>query len=260
MQGTYRTAEEREAFKAATRDVNIPHIQRDEIAPVLDLLPSREDLIVLDIGAHKGSWAAAILRSAPRQVKHIFCVDASPENYRELTRREDNLVLTMDEQRFVSVYPYAMSDEPGAITLHTNDDGSPLASVYQNVLRGWGSDGPALSQKFVIPADTVDNFVERQRLEHVHVLKVDTEGHELSVFKGAKRTLADKRVDVILFEFGVHQVQARNYFVDFFDFFAEHGYRMHTAEHGVLKAIPEYTWEFENLSRLHHMLAVADRT
>jgi FkbM family methyltransferase len=186
-------------------------------------------------------------------------IDASPENFRELTNAWDHLTLSPDELRLTSAYPFAMSSQHGAVEIHTNEDGSPLASIYPGVTRGWGDAGAKLSTTITVPTDTVDSFMARQRLDRVNVLKVDVEGHEMSVFEGAAKALADKAIDLVAFEFGLHQVQSRNFFVDFFDMFSgRYDYRMYTAENGVLSSIPAYSFHFENLSRQYVMYAVAD--
>jgi hypothetical protein len=102
----------------------------------------------------------------------------------------------------------------------------------------------------------VDAFIERQRLDRVHVLKADVEGHEMPVFQGAVDSLKRRLIDIVFFEFGIHQIQSRNYFIDFFNFFAEFGYRMMVVENGALRPIDHYSFEFENLSRLYSMVAV----
>ena len=259
MQGTFRGAETRAWHRDQWSQIVIPDLIRDEVTPLIELLPTTDDLVAIDIGANKGWWTAALLRTLPGKVRHVHMIDASPENFRELANAWDHLTLSPEELRLTSAYPFAMSSGHGAVTLHTNEDGSPLASVYPGVTRGWGEAGAQMSTTITVPTDTVDSFMERQQLSRVNILKVDVEGHEMAVFEGAARSLAQKAIDVVAFEFGLHQVQSRNFFVDFFDLFSgRYGYRMYTAENGVLASIPAYSFHFENLSRQYVMYAVAD--
>merc|ERR1719382_59930 len=48
-----------------------------------------------------------------------------------------------------------------------------------------------------VPADTLDNLIGNQ---HVLWMKIDTQGHDAVVLKGAEKTLSEGRVDVITFE------------------------------------------------------------
>ena len=46
----------------------------------------------------------------------------------------------------------------------------------------------------------MDQFCETERIERINFLKVDVEGFELSVLRGAERLLKEHRVDYICFE------------------------------------------------------------
>src|SRR6185503_14354274 len=49
---------------------------------------------------------------------------------------------------------------------------------------------------------TIDAFCDREEIYHIHFLKLDVEGHELSVLNGAKRMLDSGKISIIQFEFG----------------------------------------------------------
>ena len=52
-----------------------------------------------------------------------------------------------------------------------------------------------------VPVLTVDQLVARDDIKHVDFLKIDTEGHDMTVLQGAKDTIAKRAVTVIMFEF-----------------------------------------------------------
>jgi hypothetical protein len=52
-----------------------------------------------------------------------------------------------------------------------------------------------------VPCITLDQFCEQEKVDHIDILKVDTEGHDLSVLKGATRTLRDRGVSFVHVEF-----------------------------------------------------------
>jgi FkbM family methyltransferase len=52
-----------------------------------------------------------------------------------------------------------------------------------------------------VECDTLDNFCEGLGIEHIDVLKVDTEGHDLAVLQGARRMLSQHRIRSIYVEF-----------------------------------------------------------
>jgi FkbM family methyltransferase len=52
-----------------------------------------------------------------------------------------------------------------------------------------------------VECDTLDNLCDRLGIEHIDVLKVDTEGHDLAVLQGAGRMLSQHRIRSIYVEF-----------------------------------------------------------
>lgn len=54
-----------------------------------------------------------------------------------------------------------------------------------------------------VEVTTVDKLVEDRNLDHVDVLTIDTEGHDPAVLQGARKTLREKGVGLLVFE--VHQ-------------------------------------------------------
>lgn len=61
---------------------------------------------------------------------------------------------------------------------------------------------PKRSKYSYLPVEltSVDKFCEERRLDHVDVLKVDTEGNDIRVLQGAEKTLRDRGVKMIAFE------------------------------------------------------------
>lgn len=53
----------------------------------------------------------------------------------------------------------------------------------------------------LVPVLTVDEVVSQHQLEHVDVLKIDTEGHDPLVLLGASNLLATHRVTLVIFEY-----------------------------------------------------------
>jgi hypothetical protein len=63
---------------------------------------------------------------------------------------------------------------------------------------------------------TIDIFCLKNKINHIHFLKIDVEGHELAVLKGAAKMLENKQIDVIQFEFGAGNSFSKTFFLDFF--------------------------------------------
>jgi FkbM family methyltransferase len=67
---------------------------------------------------------------------------------------------------------------------------------------GMGSVGPQfLSEPTLVPAETLDCILAEENVTEVSVLKVDVEGFEAAVFRGAARLLNGPRPPLVVFEF-----------------------------------------------------------
>ena len=94
--------------------------------------------------------------------------------------------------------------------------GSSHASVYQGVIEEHHVvQSRGCSEAIEVPVTTVDLFLKKRGIERVDLMKVDVEGLELSVLKGAKDAFAADRIQMVQFEFSELDVYARTFFHDF---------------------------------------------
>ncbi len=151
--------------------------------------------VVFDVGAHIGeiSVPAARLCGPPGKV---FAFEPVAES---CARLRENLKLNGCENIFLQ--PVAVGERAGAVQMNVfpaahsawNSQGRP---VYA------GADGVpvATSTQGDVPCATLDEFCAAQEIAQIHFLKVDVEGYERDVFRGAARLLNERRVDTICFE------------------------------------------------------------
>jgi FkbM family methyltransferase len=109
---------------------------------------------------------------------------------------------------------HGFGDCEGTFVLHSDSDGSGLASLYDRNLRYFGI---SLSHSEQVSIATVDNFCATERIERIHLLKLDVEGHELKVLEGATEMLRSGAIDFIQFEFGGCNIDSKTYFRDFYE-------------------------------------------
>ena len=119
-------------------------------------------------------------------------------------------------------------------------------SAGERVLRvpGWENSPGASLEEAVAPGDR-DRLVAADTLDHqlegagrIALVKVDVEGHELAVFRGAARTLAESR-PVLLFECEARHLTGRTP-RDVFTYLEGLGYRGQFFSPGGLRPVAEF--------------------
>lgn len=130
--------------------------------------------VVYDVGSSVGLWSIAAATLASNVI--AFEPDPAIRN-----RLEQNIRL--NHLKNIRAYPYAISDENGTTTLHTNgaDNVSPS-------LGGANVKNLALGQ-IEVEAKTLDAFISARSTPPPTILKVDIEGAEYQALLGARKLL-----------------------------------------------------------------------
>lgn len=169
------------------------------------LLPTLSEGVVLDVGANNGHYAAFLRRRLAD--RRIVAVEPHPVTYPVLVAAVAGLR--------VETQNLALSDSVGTMELHdfADDDGSTQASLSRASVGLFAGSTVA----HAVEVTTLDRFADAQGLGRVAFLKIDTEGHDINVLRGARGLLDAGRVDVIQFEFIPANVGARVFMRDFFE-------------------------------------------
>ena len=195
-----------------------------------------ESETVFDVGANAGEWAALALGVNPKLSLH--CFEPNGAAFRLLSERA-----FPDNVRRNNV---GMSSTQGQRELYLFEDGSGLNSMYrrEGLEDGWGLETQQRTQ--VIQVDTVDHYCANHGIGNIDLLKMDVEGHELEVLKGASRMIANGRIRAIQFEYGGCNIDARVLLQDFFRLLRPSGYTLFKVFPGELRRVERYDQRFEN--------------
>ncbi len=159
--------------------------QRQEIATVLSAL--RPGDAAADIGSHKGAYVYW-LRHAVGSGGKVFAFEPQAS----LAAYLESACAAMCWSN-VWVNGCALSDHEGTATLHVPGTGtSPGAS-----LRKPGPESTVAGRSQLCRVDTLDHVLSGET--GLKFMKIDVEGHELQVLRGAQETIA-RNAPVILFE------------------------------------------------------------
>lgn len=156
----------------------------DTLSVILDELAPGGTFI--DIGANVGVFTLPAAKRVGENGR-VLAAEASPDILPYLFHN-----LAQNEARAVTVINSAICDTTGSVPFYR----APSEKF------GMGSLGAQFNGESIdVPARTLDDVLKEHRISGVDVLKVDVEGFELAVFRGARNLLADRRPPLILFEF-----------------------------------------------------------
>ena len=114
----------------------------------------------------------------------------------------------------IKKYNFGFGSENTSMFLNYDNQGSGLASVYERKLGHMNID---FSKKEKIEIKKIDDFCKEHDINNIDLLKMDVEGHELEVLKGAEKMLSNNSISAIQFEFGGANIDSRTYFQDFYN-------------------------------------------
>ncbi|UCJ08159.1 FkbM family methyltransferase [Chitinophaga pendula] len=159
--------------------------------------------VVLDIGANHGNYAA-MLRKLKVKLP-IFAFEPHPAAFAKLEQ-------TAAEYDFTAIQQGASNETTTALIYdYAGGEGSEHASMYKEVIAGFRN---SAVDEVHISLTTIDEFVETNHISRIALLKIDTEGNELNVLKGARQTIAAGLIDAVQVEFNEMNVIARTFLKD----------------------------------------------
>ncbi len=172
--------------------------------------------IALDIGANVGAWTRALLERIPEggASARVFAFEPVAGTRAILEER----VGSSRGNARVSIVPFALSNEVARRPMFVLGDGAGTNSLHAG--------DPFVIRTEEVATDTVDLFCQRESIEHVDLMKVDTEGHDFAVLEGAGGMLARAAIEVVQFEYNHRWIDARHYLRDAFELLTPLGYRI----------------------------------
>jgi FkbM family methyltransferase len=163
-----------------------------------------------DVGANVGHYSRALRKYFP--YARIWAFEPHPEAFKKLYEAVDALG--------VSCVELAVGEKAGVAQLfeHRGNELSTVASLEASTLDFFGGVGSSYDIKLT----TIDEFCETKKIEKIDFLKVDTEGFDLFVLRGAARMLRERKIGIIEFEFVPACLKTRVLMKDFIDLLDGH--------------------------------------
>jgi FkbM family methyltransferase len=150
------------------------------------LLANVRSPTVFDVGANVGQSVTAFRELFPGSILHSF--EPGPGAFRQLkanTRGVDN----------VHLVNAGVGSASGTQVLSENEH-SDMSSFLRPAKAAWGS----IVSETQIAVTTLDEYCGANHVNHIDLLKIDTQGYEFEVLQGATRLMAANQIRLIYME------------------------------------------------------------
>jgi FkbM family methyltransferase len=173
-------------------------------------LAQQLDGVLVDVGANTGFYS--LVGVAARKSLKVLAFEPDPK---VLPILRDNLKIN-DVHRRVRVFPIALSDSRGQAHLYVPTQEHGLVETSSSLESDFKS---AHSEVIDVPMSTVDDVIAAERIKKVAMIKVDVEGHEAAVLRGARKTVRNHRPILFVEVLPKADIHSLN------DFIHERGYK-----------------------------------
>ena len=170
--------------------------------------------VVFDVGANVGDYSLLVRRHLPSAV--IYAFEPARSVYAELARR-----VSSDGNRG-GPFNLGFSDSAQTLDLYSYTVGGQEVSLLSSLDQRRPTQALEVKTRASerVRVETIDRFCAAEGVGRIDFLKLDVEGHELSVLRGARRMLDERRIAMLQFEFGPSNIYSRTYFYDFWSLLA----------------------------------------
>ena len=182
---------------------------------IIDFFKKKEQLnkiTIIDVGAHEGETIHLFAKNF--NLEKMICYEASKVNFNKLKMLKNkfnnfnfeiNNIALGSEKKEMSFF---QTSESSSSTFCKIDQESNYFKRKKKILDFFYSSKYIVNSE-LIKLETIDNEFIRYDLKNVDILKIDTEGFEFDVIKGAKDKI--KNIKYIYFEHHYDKMIIKNY-------------------------------------------------
>ena len=190
---------------------------------IIDHFNTKQGDTVVDIGAHMGKYTLIASMCVGANGK-VIAIEAHPGNYEMLNRN-----IKLNGLTNVTTLNFAVYSKEGKIKLYMPGEKSNR-TIYNTLISTRATD----EEKFVeVNADTLDDLLQNNEIScaNVNWIKIDVEGAELEVLKGAHNIMSNSKNITLLIE--VHDIEnGKNVYKPIMDLMEKYNFEIEF----------EYTW------------------
>lgn len=199
--------------------------------------------VVFDVGSNKGDWTREALKINLNLTIIAFEPDLTMHAIFEANKFSKNV--RCENQGL------GAKKEKRILYLHKESPG-----MNSFVKRSLFNENELVPKEAII--NTVDAYCAERHIGKIDFMKVDVEGFEMDVLRGAQGMIYEKRISIIQFEYGGTYLDSHIFLKDVFDFFKAAGYSFYKLMPRRVARIDEYSPALENFQYSNYLAISPD--
>ena len=194
--------------------IQVPYSKRKIKSGAYQWLKDQNIMSVLDIGANEGQFAKIITQILP---------DAQVYSFEPLKSCYEKFQSNFNGNNRVEIFNYALGDVEEETLINKNEFSatSSIINTTDFLIEAFPFSGKVTKEKIIIKR--LDDVREKLSLQKQILMKIDVQGFELNVLKGAKNSLQDVKLIIIETSF-FELYQDQPLFKDIYNFLIQHGF------------------------------------
>ena len=176
---------------------------------LLNYIGEEKNKIIFDVGCFRGNFTRNIIKHESKKgiQSNFFLFDPNPnvQNYLSSLLNENNVKCfniafdNSNNKKKFTLNEYFEASGSSLVSLHKEDKLYNLTrKSFMKIFQ------PFKKIKDYVEIDvktqTIDNFCLQNKIDYIHLLKLDTEGNEFNILKGAENLLSENKIKVIYTE------------------------------------------------------------
>ncbi len=157
------------------------------------LIGDKDTIVVFDVGAHHGQTAIQYNRLFKNC--RIYSFEPYADSFKILKE-------TIKKEKNIEVFNIAFWNKVGEVNLHVNKYSATnsILPTHREASNTWGENLLNTLETIKVSSTTIDDFVEKKRINKIDILKLDTQGTEYFIIEGAINTIKKGKIKLIYIE------------------------------------------------------------
>ena len=208
---------------------------------------SKKSSIFFDVGANTGDYSLELINNGLDS--KLFIVEPNKKSITLAIKK----LLKHNYKNFYAMNLALSNENRKSINFFNplNSKESVLASLYDMRSIGYHTK----INKIKVKVKKLTNILSQFKIKKVHFIKIDVEGNEFNVIKGAEKFIDNGNINFIQFEFGHATRAARVYLHDIVFFLEARGYKIYVIKPSGLLPLNFTPWSENCYSYINFLAA-----